>query len=79
MAALRAYINAIGLVGQLDQFFEALRKFRGLHVIRITSKGCISRAQVERIAFGMTQPAQSSACERTSDSVCAGGLAKCSL
>ena len=47
------------LVCQLDQFFEALRKFRGLHVIRITSKGSIVPAQVERIAPSMTQPAES--------------------
>jgi hypothetical protein len=47
------------LVGQLNQFFEAFRKFRSLHVIRITSERGISPAQVQRITFGMTQPAQS--------------------
>ena len=47
------------LVRQLDQFFEALLKFRRLHVIRITSKGSISPAHVERIALSMTQPAES--------------------
>ena len=46
------------LVRQLDQFFEAPLKFRRLHIIRITSKGGISPAQVERIAMSMTQPAE---------------------
>ena len=47
------------LLGQLDQFFEALLKFRRLHVIRITSKGGISPAHIKRIARRMTQAAQS--------------------
>jgi hypothetical protein len=45
------------LVRQLDQFVDALLKFRRLHVIRITSKGSIAPAQVELIAPSMTQPA----------------------
>ena len=47
------------LVRPLDQFFETLLKFGGLHVIRITSKGGISPACVERIGLSMTQPAES--------------------
>ena len=45
------------LIRQLDQFFEALIKFRRLHVIRVTSKGGISPAHVGRIALSVTQAA----------------------
>src|ERR1035437_1655800 len=44
---------------QLEQFLEALLKFRRLHVIRKTPKGGISPAHVDRIGMSMTQPAQS--------------------
>lgn len=47
------------LPSQLDQFFEALFKFWRLHVIRITPKGGISPARIERIALRMAQAAQS--------------------
>jgi len=47
------------LVRQPDQFFEALLKFWCLHVIRVTPKGGISPAHIERIALRMTQAAQS--------------------
>ena len=46
-------------VRQLDQFVQALLKFRRLHVIRITPKGSIAPPRVERIALRMTQPAKS--------------------
>ena len=47
------------LLSQPDQFFEVLLKFWRLHVIRITPKGGISPAHIERIALPMTQAAQS--------------------
>ena len=47
------------LVRQLDQFFEALFKFWGPHVIRVTPKGGISPAHIERIPLRMAQAAQS--------------------
>jgi len=47
------------LVRPMDQFFQALLKFRRLHIIRITSKGSIVPAQVDRSAPSMTQPTES--------------------
>ena len=47
------------LLSQQDQIFEALFKFWGLHVIRVTPKGGIPPANIERIALRMTQAAQS--------------------
>ena len=47
------------LLSQPDQFFEALFKFWGLHVIRVTPKRGISPAHIERIALRMAQAAQS--------------------
>ena len=54
-----AHQHDSGLSRQLDQFFEALLKFRRLHVICIPSKGGISPACIDRIAPSMTQPAES--------------------
>ena len=47
------------LLSQPNQFFEALLKFWGLHVIRVTPKGGISPSHIERIALRMAQAAQS--------------------
>ncbi len=46
------------LMRQLDQFFQAPLEFRRLHVIRIPSKGSVAPAPVERVALGVTQPAE---------------------
>ena len=45
------------LFRQVDQFLHLSLKFRGLHVIRIASKGGIPPTHVERIAPRMTQSA----------------------
>src|ERR1039457_345177 len=47
------------LLSQPDQVFEALLEFWRLHVIRITPKGGISPAHIERIPLRMAQAAQS--------------------
>jgi len=47
------------LLSQPDQIFEALFKFWGLHVIRITPKRGISPSHIERVALRMAQAAQS--------------------
>ena len=47
------------LLSQPDQFFEALLEFWRLHVIRVTPKGGIAPAHIERIALRMAQAAQS--------------------
>ena len=54
-----AHQHDLPLVRELDRFVEALRKLGRLHVIRITSKGGVPPAHVERIVFRMTQPAES--------------------
>jgi hypothetical protein len=46
------------LLGQMDQFVEALLKFRRLHVIRIPSERSIVPAPVDRIAIRMTEAAE---------------------
>jgi len=47
------------LLRQPDQFAEALLKFRRQHVIRETPEGGVAPAQADRIAFRMTQAAES--------------------
>jgi hypothetical protein len=44
---------------QLDQLVEILLEFRGLHVVRVTSKGGVSPSDVDGIAVGMAQAAES--------------------
>src|SRR6185436_16207559 len=44
---------------QLDQFFQALLKFRRLHVIGKPAKRGISPAHIQRIALRVTQTAES--------------------
>ncbi len=54
-----AHQDDLFLVRVADQFLEALRKLRRLHIIRITPKGSVPPAPVERITFRMAQSTQS--------------------